>query len=226
MARKLGSALITKTMSRRYQIDMKSYDRLFPNQDTLPKGGFGNLIALPFQKEAMLRGNSVFINDEGLPYSDQWAFLSSVKRMCYREVETFVDESVRTGQVLAVRHSPVEEDDEPWMRLPSGKKRFKVEIKELPKTLNAVLKERVQALPKDRLAKILLSLAEKYPDSQRDLLVEMGDDPQEATSLIHKQIHQIFRAFESDDYASTKKELNEYGMNDEPLEGLAIETLD
>ena len=47
LARRIGSFLITKTMSRRYQLDMKSYDRLFPNQDTLPKGGFGNLIALP-----------------------------------------------------------------------------------------------------------------------------------------------------------------------------------
>ena len=48
LARKLGSYIITETMSRRYQLTMKSYDRLFPNQDTLPKGGFGNLIALPF----------------------------------------------------------------------------------------------------------------------------------------------------------------------------------
>ncbi len=91
-------------MSRRYQIDMKSYDRLFPNQDTLPKGGFGNLIALPFQREAMLKGNSVFIDDDGVPYPDQWTFLSSIKRRYYREVEAFVDEAAKTGQVLAVRH--------------------------------------------------------------------------------------------------------------------------
>src|SRR3989338_3141437 len=64
------------------------------------------------------------------------------------------------------------------------------------------LKERVQALSKERLAEILLSLADKYPDCQRDLLIEMGDDPQEAVSLIRKQIHQIFRAFESDHYPS------------------------
>ncbi len=143
LARRLGTAIITKTMSKRYQIDMKSYDRLFPNQDTLPKGGFGNLIALPFQKETMLKGNSVFINDHGLPYSDQWAFLSSIKRMSYRDVENFVDEATKTGQVLAVRHSPIEENDEPWMRLPSGKKRFKVEIKELPKSINVVLANRI-----------------------------------------------------------------------------------
>ena len=34
------------------KLELSSYDRLFPNQDTLPKGGFGNLIALPLQKEA------------------------------------------------------------------------------------------------------------------------------------------------------------------------------
>lgn len=58
IARKMGSFLITETMSKRYQLNMKSYDRLFPNQDTLPKGGFGNLIALPFQKEMMMKGNN------------------------------------------------------------------------------------------------------------------------------------------------------------------------
>lgn len=143
LARKLGSALITKTMSRRYQIDMKSYDRLFPNQDTMPKGGFGNLIALPFQKEAMARGNSVFIDKNGNPYSDQWGFLAAIPKMSYRDVESFVDEASRTGQVIAARHSPVEENDEPWMRLPSGKRRFKVDISELPKILDVVLANRI-----------------------------------------------------------------------------------
>ena len=143
LARKLGSALITKTMSRRYQIDMKSYDRLFPNQDTMPKGGFGNLIALPFQKEAMARGNSVFIDKSGNPYPDQWGFLAVIPKMSYRDVESFVDEASRAGQVIAARHSPVEENDEPWMRLPSGKRRFKVDISELPKTLDVVLANRI-----------------------------------------------------------------------------------
>jgi superfamily II DNA or RNA helicase len=63
--------------------------------------------------------------------------------MSYREVESIVDEALRTGQVIAARHSPVEEDDEPWMRLPSGKRRFKVDIKELPKALDVVLSNRI-----------------------------------------------------------------------------------
>ncbi|MBF0388391.1 MAG: DEAD/DEAH box helicase family protein [Candidatus Omnitrophica bacterium] len=143
LARKLGSSLITKTMSRRYQVDMKSYDRLFPNQDTMPKGGFGNLIALPFQKEAMARGNSVFIDKKGSPYPDQWGFLAAIPKMSYRDVENFVDEASRNGQVIAARHSPVEEKDEPWMRLPSGKRRFKVDINELPKALDVVIANRI-----------------------------------------------------------------------------------
>ena len=143
LARKLGSSLITKTMARRYQIDMKSYDRIFPNQDTMPKGGYGNLIALPFQKEASQRGNSVFIDDHGVPYPDQWAFLSSVGKMSYRDVEALVSEASKTGQIIAVRQSPVEEDDEPWMRLPSGKRRFKVDISELPESLDTVLANRL-----------------------------------------------------------------------------------
>lgn len=52
LARKLGSYLLTETMERRPDLGFDSYDRLFPNQDTLPHGGFGNLMALPLQKNA------------------------------------------------------------------------------------------------------------------------------------------------------------------------------
>ena len=143
LARRLGTSIITKTMAKRYQVDMKSYDRLFPNQDTMPKGGFGNLIALPFQKDAIANGNSLFIDAHGVPYRDQWAFLSSIKKMSYRDVEAFIEEASRAGQIIAVRQSPVEENDEPWMRLPSGKRRFKVDIKELPEALDVVLANRI-----------------------------------------------------------------------------------
>lgn len=51
LARKLGFLLVTLTMDRRPELGLKSYDRFFPSQDTLPKGGFGNLVALPLQKE-------------------------------------------------------------------------------------------------------------------------------------------------------------------------------
>ena len=69
-ARQLGAALISHTCNRSRQLALSSYDRLFPNQDTLPKGGFGNLIALPLQKQPRERGRSVFVDDHLVPYQD------------------------------------------------------------------------------------------------------------------------------------------------------------
>lgn len=50
-ARRLTTAIISYTCNRERQLELTSYDRLFPNQDTMPKGGFGNLIALPLQRQ-------------------------------------------------------------------------------------------------------------------------------------------------------------------------------
>jgi hypothetical protein len=80
LARRLGSYILTETMERRPDLGLDSYDRFFPNQDTLPHGGFGNLIALPLQKRRRGDGNSVFIDDQGVLYGDQWAFLSTIRR--------------------------------------------------------------------------------------------------------------------------------------------------
>ena len=77
LARKMGAFLLTQTMERRPEIGLDSYDRLFPSQDTLPRGGFGNLIALPLQKKPREQGNSLFLDENLVPYQDQWAFLST-----------------------------------------------------------------------------------------------------------------------------------------------------
>ena len=88
-------APLTETMERRPGIGLDSYDRFFPNQDTLPHGGFGNLIALPLQKRPREHGNSVFLDDRHLPHADQWAFLSSVRKIDRASVERIV---VRSGE--------------------------------------------------------------------------------------------------------------------------------
>lgn len=75
VARRMGCYLVTETMNRRHELSMESYDRLFPNQDTMPRGGFGNLIALPLQHEPRQQGNSVFIDERFEPFMDQWTFL-------------------------------------------------------------------------------------------------------------------------------------------------------
>lgn len=144
-ARKLGCFLITETMARRHQLSMESYDRLFPNQDTMPKGGFGNLIALPLQRAARDVGNSVFIDTEFNPQPDQWEYLAGIKRLSTASVLSLADEADRRGQVIGVRMS--EEDDEnelmPWNRPPSGRPR-KIALHEpLPPIVHATLSQRL-----------------------------------------------------------------------------------
>ncbi len=124
LARKLGCAILTETMERRHQLGLDSYDRFFPNQDTLPKGGFGNLIALPLQKTPRENSNSIFIDDNFRPYPDQWQFLASIRRAPPNLIERIVNDAARKGQIVGVRISLADEDagDEPWT-LPPSKKR-------------------------------------------------------------------------------------------------------
>ncbi len=112
-------------MERRHQIGLDSYDRFFPNQDTMPKGGFGNLIALPLQKASRDLGNSVFLDEHLKPHPDQWAFLSSVRRMRRVDAERTVDEAQRKGDLVGVRISLAEDDEtpDPWTLPPSKKRR-------------------------------------------------------------------------------------------------------
>jgi hypothetical protein len=119
-ARQLGAAILTQTIDRRPEIGFASYDRFFPSQDTIPIGGFGNLIALPLQRRARENGNSVFIDVNLRPYGDQWAFLSSVRRLSADAVSQIVGDADRRGMVLGVR-MPVEDDnaDEPGRMTPS-----------------------------------------------------------------------------------------------------------
>jgi superfamily II DNA or RNA helicase len=144
-ARKLGCFLITETMARRHQLSMESYDRLFPNQDTMPKGGFGNLIALPLQRAARDVGNSVFVDDSFKPWPDQWAFVAGVKRIDAAFVHALADEASRRGQVIGVRMSDVGDEDDrtPWKRPPSGRPRRAVITEPLPRAVKAVLAQRL-----------------------------------------------------------------------------------
>src|SRR5262249_46472233 len=133
-ARKLGCAILTQTMERRHQIGLDSYDRFFPNQDTMPKGGLGNLIALPLQKVPRQAGNSVFVDDNFSPYPDQWSFLASLQRMTEAAAEVMVREATRHGNVIGVRISVPDEDAEeaPWSLPPSRRRLEKPIVGPLP----------------------------------------------------------------------------------------------
>jgi superfamily II DNA or RNA helicase len=121
-ARRLGAHLVTETMERCPDLGFESYDRFFPSQDTMPAGGFGNLIALPLQSEPRQKGNSVFVDDELRPYDDQWAFLSSHRRMSRAEVTTLVEHASVAGRILGVRLPLDDDNEEPWTRPPSRRK--------------------------------------------------------------------------------------------------------
>lgn len=146
-ARKMGCYLITETMARRHQLSMESYDRLFPSQDTMPRGGFGNLIALPLQHEPRKDGNSVFLDENLRPHADdqQWAYLASVPRIDPATVERIAREATREGSVVGVRMAEVadEEDATPWARHPSRTPRRVVITEPLPPVVRAVLAQKL-----------------------------------------------------------------------------------
>jgi len=119
-ARKLGSLILTRTMELRHLIGLDSYDRFFPNQDTMPKGGFGNLIALPLQKRPRADNNSVFVDGGFRPYPNQWSFLAAVNRMPAEAVDALVQDAQGHGDLIGVRFSASEDEDvQPWMQPPS-----------------------------------------------------------------------------------------------------------
>jgi superfamily II DNA or RNA helicase len=144
-ARQLGCFLITETMVRRHRLSMESYDRLFPNQDTTPKGGFGNLIALPLQRKARDAANTVFVDPSFKPWPDQWAFLTGIRRIDAAFVHALVDEANRHGQVMGIRmiDTIAEDDQMPWNRPPTGRPPNAVISEPLPPKVKAVLSQRL-----------------------------------------------------------------------------------
>ena len=122
LARRLGAYLLTIAMKSNPDLGFESYDRLFPSQDTMPAGGFGNLIALPLQHEPRQHGNSIFLDENLEPYPDQWAFLSSLDRLNLKQTRTIVENATQRNQLMELHLPPAEDDEEPWKALPSGSK--------------------------------------------------------------------------------------------------------
>jgi hypothetical protein len=116
-ARKFGTALLTHSMSKRHEITFKSYDRLFPNQDTMPKGGLGNLIALPLQREARSANNSEFIDENYKSYDDQWAFLASLSRLSEDDITLFTTK-LCNGNEYGMLKKDEEVPAKPWETSP------------------------------------------------------------------------------------------------------------
>jgi superfamily II DNA or RNA helicase len=135
-ARRLGTAIISHACARTRQLKLESYDRLFPNQDTMPKGGFGNLIALPLQKKPRENGFSVFVDEALRPYPDQWAFLASIQPMPPHDIEPTI--LYATGGVHPLDVTFIDEEDHkvPWKRSAPTSNRL---AGTMPKTLTVTL---------------------------------------------------------------------------------------
>jgi hypothetical protein len=171
-ARQLGATLLTETLQRRPEVGFASYDRMFPSQDTLPKGGFGNLIALPLQRRARDYGNSVFVDDNLLPHRDQWAFLSSLSRLAPQAVHNFICQAEARDRVLGVRMPVAEENgDEPWRQAPSPRHSLDRVTEPLPDRVKIVLSDDIYidraALPPSMVAVLIRLAAFQNPEFYR-----------------------------------------------------------
>ena len=143
LARRLGAHLLTETMERNPDIGFESYDRFFPSQDTLPAGGFGNLIALPLEHGPRESGNSLFLDEGFEPWPDQWAFLSSLRRLSLAEASEITDEAGRQGRVVGLRLPIDDEDEEPWTAPPSRRLPLPRIAAPLPDRVDAILGDRI-----------------------------------------------------------------------------------
>ncbi len=151
-ARQMGNVILAKTMDKRIEIGLDSYDRLFPNQDTMPNGGFGNLIALPLQKQPRQHDNSVFIDRSMQAYPDQWEYLATIKRMSKVEVEKIA--ALKAEEV----DQPVDDlsagaNNTPWKSTPI---KTKIPRELLPKELRLVIANGVY-IEKEKLPILLIN---------------------------------------------------------------------
>lgn len=164
-ARLLGSAIISHTCERTRQLTLGSYDRLFPNQDSMPKGGFGNLIALPLQKRARALGGSIFVDEALAPYPDQWAFLASIQPMPVQDIVPTTLRATGGRHPLDVTVMADDEELKPWHRTPARGQKLACA---LPASVNVTLANQIyfdkSELPQPLANKLIRLAAFQNPE--------------------------------------------------------------
>jgi superfamily II DNA or RNA helicase len=174
-ARRLGTALISHTCTRTRQLKLESYDRLFPSQDMLPKGGFGNLIALPLQKVPRESGRSVFVDDALHPYPDQWAFLAALERVAAHDIEPIVLQATGGTHPLDVTFIDDEDLATPWAPAPSAQRAL---AGPMPESLTVTLANQVYfekaALPQSLANRLIRLAAFQNPEFYRAQAMRMS----------------------------------------------------
>lgn len=176
-ARSLGTALISATCARTRQLKLSSYDRLFPNQDTMPKGGFGNLIALPLQKYPRDLGRSVFVDANLQPLSDQWASLENIKPLPQGLLEAVLTKLVGDRHPLDIAYAevPDENADTPWVQ--AAKPNIKLSGA-MPKTVQATISGQLfiekAGLPQTLMNRLIRLAAFQNPDFYKAQAMRMS----------------------------------------------------
>lgn len=151
-ARKLGSGILTKAMEKSI-ISFSSYDRFFPNQDTMPKGGFGNLVALPLQGKARKIGNSIFVDENLRPYDDQWKYLAGVQKLDKNSVDNSVQLLCKNGdlgELISEAKTP------PW----SAQKQIEFSIEKFPESIE-IVRSNMLFVPKKNLSASAINIIKR-----------------------------------------------------------------
>jgi hypothetical protein len=192
-------------MERRPELGFKSYDPLFPSQDTVPKGGFGNLIALPLQRRARDYGNSVFV-DLTCTYRDQWAFLANLHRLTPEDAYSIVGAAAASDRVLAVRMPIADENgDEPWNQSALRRQSQPPITEPLPDRVKITLADDIYvdrtALPSTMVARLIRLAAFQNPEFYKPrrcvgpLTISQGSSPvrcyTKSTSRCHEDAWKI-----------------------------------
>ncbi len=231
-ARKLAALLLTQAMAEYPEIGFDSYDRFFPNQDTLPKGGFGNLIALPLQKKARDQKNSVFVDEHFKPYEDQWAFLSTLKRLSPIETRQLIEQAESNGDLLGVRMPVAEDDGEPWTLPPSRKTQITIQSDKLPASLHVTQASQLfiekQNLPPSLQNKIIRLAAFQNPEFYKAQAMRLPtfDKPRIIACAENYSQHIAIPRGCLEELLSLCKELNvQVDLQDERFAGNKIEDL-
>jgi len=130
-------------LDKRPEIGLDSFDRFFPNQDTMPSGRLGNLIALPLQKKARDKNHSIFLNEHLAPYTDQWSFLANIQKVSRKWVENYVQHASYCKEILPVSHDEYldESEEKPWEK--KSVQQYPKIDDSLPKKIEVVLANQI-----------------------------------------------------------------------------------
>jgi superfamily II DNA or RNA helicase len=178
IARNLGTLILTRSIERCHTIALDSYDRIFPNQDTLPKGGFGNLIALPLQKSARAKSNTEFLDNDFLPYPDQWDYLSKVRRLSNGQIDQLLQSHPST---LSMPQLPEFEDGiegNPWILKLENRRKNNLSVLTFPDTIEIIQGNKIyirkEGLPEEILGKLIMMAAFQNPEFYRAQAMRMS----------------------------------------------------